>query len=305
MMGVYAALSCAFFYALSYCFLRRGQKSVSPPDHGLFPILSTSVISLGIVNLFVNLHAQTNTRIAPTTWHVAPLLYALLSGAIATCFGRLLLYAGIEKLGATRGVVIKGISPFITLAVVVVFFRQTVRLGDAWGLIAIVLAMGFLWLERVRARDVRGGSDTRWYRSGIALAVASAVVQGLGHTFRQLSIDQGISAPAAALADVTAALVIYVLFLWFSGQLVSLFAWYKSHRTPDLTYAGFFSSVAVLLFFLSIHMIPVSTVSILVATEPIFVALLSATVFSRLEQVTWYSAAAAITVAVGVVLLSL
>lgn len=299
-MGLTTALLCAVCYALSYSFIRKGQSEGAPPDHGLLPILLISALTLDLAVVTMALH---HPMIVTSGKSIHPLIFAVLSGIISTLIGRLLLYRAIHDLGATRGVVVKGLSPVATVAVVAFMLRQPVDYSDIIGLLALAIAVTLLLIER-KLTPMRGFS-LGFFTNGIALAAFAALSQGIGHAFRQVSVDGGIDPTIAAATDVTAACVGYLLILCVTGRLHRMFIWYVKHINLWLVAAGFSSSAAVMLFFAAVSLLPVTTVSLVVAVEPIFVTLFAVLFFPTLERLTWWSASASIVVAGGIILMNL
>jgi drug/metabolite transporter (DMT)-like permease len=303
LLGELSAILCAVCYALSYIFIRKGQKESSPPDHGLFPILLISALALGVASIAL---CFTNPSVGRGNWQdlQAPILHAALSGLVGTMIGRLLLYRAIHDLGATRGVVIKGLSPMVTLLVVFLLLKQPMQEEDFIGLACLISAIMLLFLER-KYSPLRSLFPFPLFRNGVFIAVMAAVAQGIGHSFRQMSVAGVLHPIFGAAIDATTALVAYLVYLLVRGKLGGLLCWYRKSMDSSLFIAGLCSALAMLLFFVAVEHLPVSTVSVLAATEPVFVALFSALFFPRLERITWWSATASMIVAGGIILISL
>ncbi|WAH35928.1 DMT family transporter [Alicyclobacillus dauci] len=302
LLGQMTAMLCAVCYALSYIFIRKGQTESSPPDNGLFPILVISSVTLDGASVLMGI-LDPSTIDVTSKDILLPCVYAALSGLIGTLLGRLTLYTAIKDLGATRGVVVKGLSPIITLAIVVIGLDQRIVRDDWIGLGCLLTAVGLLFCERQFTNQRTMAFAL--FRNSIFIAILSAFAQGTGHAFRQLSVSDHMEPTYAAAIDVTTALIGYLLVLVLRGRPLTLLNWYRRYTNSSLILAGVWSSLAVLLFFTAVRQIPVSTVSVLVATEPILVALFSVLFFPRLERLTWWSACASIVVAGGVVFISL
>ncbi|MFB5190264.1 EamA family transporter [Alicyclobacillus fastidiosus] len=302
MLGQVTAVLSAVCYALSHIFIRKGQADSSPADHGLLPVLSISALLLDFSCVIVRLvHLTSRPLDLHGIW--MPVLFAALSGIIGTTLGRLALYRAMEDLGVTRGVVIKGLSPIVTLLIVLFALRQPILRGDLIGLGCLALCIVLLFIER--QVDTERHIPLRIFQNSLVIAGLSAVAQGVGHTFRQFSVNGALLPLYASAIDVSVACIGYLLFLAVTRRLRPLLSHYRNSSNASLLAAGLFSALAVLLFFTAVQQIPVSTVSILAATEPVIVALFSVLFFPKLERITWWSASAAVVVAAGVVLISL
>lgn len=296
-LGQLFAMLSALCYALSYIFIRKGQTASAPPDGGLLPVLVISTVALDSV--FVCAWLLDSDVSEWPTKSLLPLAYAALSGLIGTLVGRLALYRAIHALGATRGVVIKGLAPIVTVAVITLTTDEQVVTGDLVGLLCLVIAVLLLFFERkFTYRMMRSLS---LFRNSIVIAGLAALAQGIGHAFRQMSVHGELPALLAASVDVTTALVFYLLSLSIVGKVGGYIRRYRLHMNSSLLLAGLSSALGVLLFFVAIQWVAVTTVSVLVATEPLIVAILSAIFFPQLERITWWSAFAAIIVAGGVI----
>jgi uncharacterized membrane protein len=301
--GEITALLSAMFYSTSYLFLRKGQAESDPPDYGLLPIL---LISGAILTASVIVH---NTALMndPLYWHVYMwkqiALYGALSGILGTLFGRMALYAVIAKIGATRGIVIKTFEPVITFVIAVAVLDQAVHSLDLYGLICLFLAMVILTSERLffPYRSIA----RRLFEQGIVWGAVATVLQGLGHVFRQLSMDTlHVNPLIAAAVEVDAALVAYLFLLAVSGKLISYGRYYVRVQSPYLLTAGFLSAAGVLLFFYAVSSAPVMVVSAITAMQPLLVTLLSVLFLRNLEKITVITIISVILAAIGVILVS-
>lgn len=299
-MGQLIALVSAMSYALSYCFLRKGQAQAAPPDFGLFPILIISAITLDGVFLTRYTLDPSVMEVGDAEW--TALLWAGLSGIVATLFGRLLLYNAIDSLGATRGVILKGISPFATLFTALIALDHDPSLGDFLGLVAVLFSMGLLVAERVF--HPFQNRAPRVFQNGVAIGILAAFLQGIGHAFRQLGMEEGFSPSIASAVDLTVACAMYIALLAVRGRLGRIWRWYVHNANGWLILAGLCSSAGVFCFFVATSYIPVATVAILVATEPLFVTLLSVAFFSELEKPSWWTGFAALTITASVILVT-
>ncbi|MDI9258600.1 DMT family transporter [Alicyclobacillus sendaiensis] len=294
--GLLAAIGSAAAYALSYVCLRKGQADSSPPDSGLLPVLSTSLaVLLAIAPAGLARHRGTLLPVRGDA-----LAFACLSGIIGTFLGRRLLYLAVQRLGAVRGVVLKGLSPVATVFLAYAFLGDPVSWRVMTGLAGVLSAILLLALEN-RARPMR---DRAIFSSGALVGVAAAMFQGVGHVFRRVSLASGAPPMGSAVIDVAIATLACLVSFAAEGTLLPLLRHYKDHLSPWLLAAGVSSAGGVLLFFVSANLIPVSTVATLAASEPVFVALFSWLLVPHLERPSFYSASAACLVGLATLMLS-
>ncbi|GLV13445.1 hypothetical protein Heshes_11290 [Alicyclobacillus hesperidum] len=297
-VGFLAALGSAICYALSYCFLRKGQAESSPPDYGLLPILAMSAISLSGVAIIE--YMVGGRLIKPGADLPVPVLWATCSGIVGTFLGRMLLYRAVNQLGAVRGVVLKGVSPVATMAVAAFALGEDPSFDDGLGLCGVLGSILLLVIES-RLRKHRAARFA--FQSAAVIGITAACIQGVGHVFRQLSVQTGLSPLPAAAIDLSAATSTYVIWLLCRGTLLALLRWYAQHLNIWLAVAGWCSAAGVFLFFFAADHASVSTVAILAASEPVFVALFSALFLARLERLSWWSGAAALLIGLSAMML--
>jgi drug/metabolite transporter (DMT)-like permease len=294
------AVLSAVCYALSYILLRKVQveTTTDPVDNGLFNILL-----VGVVSLFIALGTQVCLQRTPVVqahdWLVA-VGFCVLSGLTGTLFGRLTLFAAIAKIGATRGVIINAMAPIVTLTIAVLF------LGEVFNKLAIigmgVLALGILLmtLERMLFPTRFFG---KWFRQGVTIAIMATLFQGLGYTFRKIGINTSMTPLFAASLDMGSALFVYFAVLAVLGRTRRVIRVSLRNMNLWVATAGLLSAAAIVLFYAATDLIPVSQVSIITATQPVIVALLSGLFMNKLEHLTWLTATCSILVTLGVILI--
>ncbi|MCF8564059.1 DMT family transporter [Alicyclobacillus tolerans] len=300
MSGEVTALFAAFCYSLSFVYLRKAQTERNLPDHGLLPILLISALTLAAA-FGIKALSQPVVLNAISKWPMAALL-SVTSGLVGTWLGRQTLYTAIDRLGATRGVVLKSASPVITLVIAFSLLGERPDDLDVPGLACLLLGLVWVIVER---RWVSHRALSKWVNYGIALGLLSAVLQGTGHAMRKLGTAYPVSPVFSAAVDVLAALTGYSAALMVTGKLFRYLKVYWSFPKRYVIAAGLLSSAGVLLFFSAVSRAPVSTVSVIIGTEPILVALLSSVLLGKLEQLSWGVFVAAVLVAAGVILTSL
>ena len=301
MPGEATALIAAFCYSMSYVLLRKGQTSTSLPDHGLFPVLFISTLTLGVSLVGSYTVGATMSPFQSSAWMEAT-IFSALSGLIGTWLGRMALYAAIDYLGATRGVVIKSAAPVVTLIIAVLLLRERLDDLDTTGMFFLLVGIALILVDR-QWRQERGLLD--WLRRGVVFGVLAALLQGVGHAMRKLGTIHPISAIVSATIDVGTAFLLYTLWLAVRGDLRQTVHTYVQSFHPFVVTAGFLSAAGVLLFFTAVRDAPVSTVSVIIGTEPALVTVLSALLLRRVERLTWITVLASTLVVVGIILTSL
>lgn len=299
MPGEVTAILAALCYSLSYVLLRKGQVTSAPRDNGLLPVLGISFITLALA-------ITLQFTLDPTEFHnisSRAILYCIASGLIGTMMGRLALFTAIARVGATRGIVVKTLAPAFTLILATILLDEEIQSIDMVGMVVVFAGIALLLAEQ-HMRVLRGRMFA-FFQQGMVVAVVAAVFQAIGHIFRKLGMDFELDPLRAATIDITTALIAYVSYLQGRRQLSVLVRAYVKDRNPYMITAGVTSAAAVLLFFTALSTVPVSHVSVILATEPLFVALFSTLFLQTVERLSWWTFGSAFLVAAGVIVMSL
>lgn len=245
------ALAAALSYATSGIAARRGMQHSTPITVTLVSLLVHSV-SLWTILLL--------TRGVPTAPPLALWLF-FLTGTLQPVI-RLLTYAGIFYMGASRGTAIRGSNPlFSTLIAILVLGER----ADAWviaGTMSVVVGITLISWHPQATR-----SSFRWWE--LALSLGAALLAGISHPIRRYALS---------LADEPlyfAATVGLVSLFWMAGYLVSPFCkerpvWNRKSLAPFLL-AGGFETLGIFLVIAALSVGQVVLVSPIVSTSPLWI----------------------------------
>ncbi|QQE78272.1 DMT family transporter [Alicyclobacillus sp. SO9] len=299
MPGLFTAILSVFCYSFAYVLLHKGQVETEAEDNGLFPVLLVGSITLGIaalVFIVVKYHGFGFVgSLTKEQWQGYGL--ASLSGLIGTLAGRLVVYAAIRRIGATRGIVVESAEAIVTTVLAVVLLGEVFRTNDFVGVALLAGGISLLVTERTFLKE------RFLLNQGIVLGLLGAVLQGGGHFLRKVGMSASIVPVIAAALDLMLALLVYVCILWYLGRLRKYFRHYIHNWNPYLVTAGIMSATGVLLFFAAVRAMPVSEAAMIVGVQPILVTVLSKLFFRRLEPITWMTGIYSLLVALGIIML--
>jgi drug/metabolite transporter (DMT)-like permease len=293
--GEITALISTLSYALSYLYLNRAQSKQLAPDNGLLPVL---ILSSSILSVMYMVHQGFGTSERQTHLMWKPIVLCVTAGVTWNFLGRMTLYSAISRIGATRGVVIKSVAPVITVILAVILLNEPIEIGDVVGFILMLLSIGLLVLERLRA-NVRAHFRTV-LAQGILLGLVAACLQGIGHVLRKMGVES-ISPVTGATLDMTSACVAYILYAGWTGKLRSHIRFYRHHIGHDVIAAGILSAVGSLTFFVATDSAQISTVAMILGTQPIFMPIFSFLLFRGFERFSWLSYLSIVFVVLGMV----
>jgi len=312
--GEVMALISVVAFGLAYLHVNRAQVDGDTSDNGLLPLLVVSTAALCLMCLAGFLSAPAAFRLAPG-WQ-RPLLYCILAGISWNFLSRMALLASIAQIGATRGLVLKSIAPVLTVAIAVVVFKERLDFGDKLGFLLMLASVGLLVVERVLLTNRSwppgrlSGRMAFWrtwlpsVTQGILLGVAAALFQSVGHLLRKMGADS-IPSLLGATIDMTAATLVYVLYLSWTGRLAFHVKFYLRHRSRSILIASLLTAVGVGASFASIAAASIATVAMILGMQPVIMPVLSSLFFPGFERFTWISYLATALVALSVLAIML
>lgn len=219
-------------------------------------------------------------------------------GVVGTALGRLAVFAGIERLGASVNSAAISARPLFAAAFAVGLLGERVSSLTAAGV--VVLVAGLAWLTRARGGDLRG-----WTSGDLAFPLAAAVLFALGNVVRRygLQATDATALQAVALNEVGALVTL--------GGYALVAARSEVRDAPRRSYAlfaasGTLTAVALLALFAALTHPGgrVAIVDSLAATAPLFTAAFASVLLGDLERVTAGVVVGAALIVVGAALIT-
>ena len=219
----------------------------------------------------------------------------LASGLVGTALGRLAVFVGVDRVGASVNSAVISTRPLFASLLAVLALGETVTPTTVAGIVVLVGGLAVLALSR-------GGDVGGWQPRDLLFPLAAAGAFAVGNVARKFALD--------AFADVT---LLEAVALNESGALVALAAYAAVAGREDVldaprrTYAyfagsGTLTAVALLSLFAALQIGRVVVVDPIAATAPLFTAVFAAVLLRDLERVTPRLVAGAVLIVVGVVL---
>lgn len=297
MPGAVSALLAAVCYSLSYVLLRRGQVDLDADDNGLFPILflgSFVLCGAAIVELWSK-PVEVATLTSNIPW--LGIGFCVISGVVGSLFGRMMLYGGIQHLGATRGIMIGTLETLVTLFLAITLLNESLKIINVLGVMLILGSVLLLPLERWLA------AERSFVNTGVLLCLGAAMLKGTSDFVRKVGMNTHIDPVLAAAIDMVVACIGNILVLGSTHRLAATVRYYVRHANRFLWLAGVLSASGVLLFFVAAAHAPISIVATITGLEPVFVALFSGIFLRNLERLTWWTTIYTTLAAIGVFLM--
>jgi len=276
------AVGAAVGFAVSGIFLKRALQRASPLAAALVSVTCTTAFIWTLVVATVPLALVARRDVLPF----------VAAGLAAPGLARLVLFAGIARVGVSRSSALVSAAPLFAIVMAVLFLGEQPSAALLGGAAAVVAGGALLSL---RPREERG-----WRRLDLALPVLAAVGFALRDTVSRAGLTVFPHPLVAAGVATLASLGIMAALAAVQRGTGRLRL--EPAGVPSLLLAGFCEGLAYLAMWRALTVGPVSLVSPLVHTQPIFTILLAAVFLRDLERVTWRIVVAAALILAGVAL---
>lgn len=219
----------------------------------------------------------------------------LAAGLVGTALGRLAVFVGVDRVGATVNSAVISTRPLFAVLLAVAFLGEGLTLVTAAGVVVLVIGLVIIALSR-------GGDVTGWEPRDLLFPLAAALAFGGANVARKFGLD--------VFPDVT---LLQAVGLNEIGAMATLGAYAVVAgredvlRAPRRTYAYFAASgtitaVALFSLFAALEIGRVVVVDPLAATAPLFTTVFAAVLLRDLERVTRLLVVGVVLTVLGVVL---
>ena len=221
------------------------------------------------------------------------------AGTVATMLGRVFLFAGIQRIGASRADSIKASMPLFSTVIAVAVLGETLTPQHLAGIVLMAAGVGLVSLESSRSSLLPDRAP--W--TLLLLPLIAAFLFGFEPIFAKIGFAEGTPFLVGLAIKTTAAATTWTAFLAWRGQLPTArqlegnLKWYLA--------AGFVASFAMVCYYAALDRAPVAIVVPIIQMSPLFVAVISFGFLQRLERVSLRLVASASVVVVGAVLVTL
>lgn len=312
-MGEIAALLAGFFLSSGNLMARQGMKKMDRTSGLLVTLLANNLVNLCAVAVLLAF-----CLLPGFSW--LGVIYFVVAGALTSFVARFFLFAGIERIGASRAGLLKTSAPIFT-----VFFGATL-LGERLSILeyagsAVVLTGLYLLsaspeeLGKAAAPPAgitAAGSEMKPWKmeAGLVYGLLSGFFLSVGQVFRKLGIMHLPSPVVGVAVGGLASLLGFVIFFGLKngGRAITGPITQTMRLSPGCRgylYCGVLTTLAQYLFFFSLLYTSLSITNILAATENLFNLLLIAVFFRGDELLTRRLVFLTLLVLSGVVLIML
>jgi drug/metabolite transporter (DMT)-like permease len=223
----------------------------------------------------------------------------LFAGATGTALGRLFIFVGVDRVGASINSAVVSAKPLFATAFAFGLLGETVSLATGAGILVLVVGLIVISLAE-------GGELTGWEPRDLLYPLGSSAFFAFGNVLRRFGLGTGGADVLQAVAlNEAGALLVFIGYAALRGTV--------GFRSADPRSYGYFAvsgsltAVALLSLFgaLALPAGRVAIVESLSATAPLFTTLFAYYLLQDLEDVTRGIVAGAVLVVVGAALVTL
>lgn len=289
LLALVAALSGAFEKLLVRIGTDRGAV-----DEALFVMIATNVAILVPLVGVVYYPDFGVTGLA--------FLAFIAAGILGTLAGRLLLFTSISMIGASRSTPLVSSWALISSVLGVLFLGESLTVPHGVGIVLIVLGVAIIAWET--SHENPDELPIKQLLIGISIPIGAAFFFGIEPLFAKIGFEEGTPAVVGLTIKSVAAGLGFSLYLAVKNRHPTV-STLRTRNTRWYVLAGVFGTVFFLGYYVALELAPVNIVAPIIATEILFVVVISAVFMpARLERVNWKVLLAAVGVLVGVALVT-
>jgi drug/metabolite transporter (DMT)-like permease len=276
LIGEFFALASTFAFGFASVAIAKNTRA-STGEGGVFLCaIATAVIS-GLGWAF----AGNGRNIQSAQIVSGAVAWFVVSGLLATVFGRLTFYKSIEYAGAVRASMSRRLTPFISLFLGWAVFGETMTIVAATGMGLIGASYLLLYYENRRnvptARDDYGTHGAVSY--GLALGIVSAFLYAASYAARKSGLQLTPEPYLGAFSGALTAIVVFVGAAFVSERYRTIIRTTLLSPPPWLCLAAILISLGQITQFVALTYIGIGRVAFINSAEVFISAFLAVFVF--------------------------
>ncbi|RAW45252.1 hypothetical protein DQW50_09795 [Halorubrum sp. 48-1-W] len=293
LVGITLAVAAAVLLAVQNLCIRIGTTTGDTGD-AVVVVMAVNLVCVGPPAVLLHYPEYGLSWVALGSFATA--------GVVGLVLGRVCMFAGIERIGASRTTPIVSASTLVAAVLAVWLFDETLTLPHLAGIVCIVA--GVATISWVTASTDPSHDSLRDAGTSLLFPMGAAVFVGIEPILVRVGLDTGTPVLVGLTVMMVTAFVGYAGYRSLNGRPVpSVFG---DPHTGWYVGAGVASTAGLLAYFGAIASAPVVIAIPITHTAPLIVIALSVVFLPRrLERVTWLLVVGSAVVVVGATLVTL
>lgn len=288
-MAALLAISSSFFYALMMIISRFGLKEADSFSGGLISMFFSLIVALVVFAVVMPIHAI----------DIQAILFFVAAGISGPCVARLLLYAGINRLGSAITSSVYSVKPLFAALIAVKLLGEKITLTIGIGTLFIIA--GLVIISSTKSDAQTTGS---WSKIDLIFPLLAGAGYGLAAVLRKLGLLI-TPEPVVGLLVQNIAALSFPLIIASVQKSQKKRAWSTLRGWVIFGLAGIASSIGQICVLVALNIGNVVIVAPLATISPLFVLLMAALFLSDMERITWKIGLGTCCILVAATLLSL
>jgi uncharacterized membrane protein len=283
------AIFSAFFFSLGMVLTRIGLRS-------------SNLLSGLLINQMVLLFSSLLIAVLAIPFNVfatRAIIYFMLSGVVGTCFGQLMLFEGINRVGSSIAAPLYDMKPLFAAFGAAVILGEALSLSIALATVIIVIGSAVISLE-----ESGGQIERTWAKKDLSFPVLAGAGFGIAHVIRKIGLNISPEPLLGAASQNAAALAFFLAYAIArrSQQKLNL-----ANRRAWVFFGlcGLATLMGQLTLWTALTLGNVVIVTPLGSTSPVFVLILATLFLKKIERVTWKIWLGTLFIIAGTITLSL
>lgn len=270
-MAALLAISSSFFYALMMIISRFGLKETDSFSGGLISMFFSLIVALVVFAVVMPIHAI----------DMRAILFFVAAGISGPCIARLLLYAGINRLGSAITSSVYSVKPLFAALIAVMLLGEKITLTIGIGTLFIIA--GLVIISSTKSDAQTTGS---WSKIDLIFPLLAGAGYGLAAVLRKLGLLI-TPEPVVGLLVQNIAALSFPLIIASVQKSHKKRAWSTLRGWVIFGLAGIASSIGQICVLVALNIGNVVIVAPLATISPLFVLLMAALFLSNMERITW------------------
>lgn len=291
-MGEMLAILSAFFYGASNIYVNRGiiEEKINRYEGLFLSLVVNNMLNIIILPFYIFFTAKL------PSFDSLGIMFYVLAGVLTSFLARILLFACIERIKASRASVLKITAPVFTVIIGTTILDEKLHLFELTG-IAIVLA-GVLVVSfdsrslvkengvQAGLKQVSGSLDSSTLKLGLVLGILAGISLGGGNVFRKLGTDFYGSPFIGVIIGAAVSLILISILSKFSDKMNVTRVFKRENLSFSYIVVGIWYSLATYSIFAALDLAPVSLVNSLASIQPLSALILSAIILRKHDVIT-------------------